>query len=89
MPSDDQPEQRGGWGASLRTLGAVGGLGIEFATFVVAGAMAGRWLDARFGTQTVMVLVGVALALVAFGVHVRYLLRVERARHDEGEEGES
>lgn len=80
---EDAPEESGGegWGKTLRVAGAVGGLGVEFAVFVVVGAFVGRWLDDVLGTKPWLVLICVLASMALMGAHVRYLLgRAKRAR---------
>lgn len=95
MSEEDQSgePEGGGWAASAKTLGAVGGLGIEFAAFVVVGALVGRWVDAKLGVAPAGVLIGVAAAGAAIAAHVRYVLaslrEPEEADEGEGDEQQS
>ncbi|GEM_PF-6140144 len=92
-PDNEEKDRSGGWGSSFKLLGAVGGLGIEMAAAVVAGAFLGQKGDEVLGTGSLLTVLGVLLGVMAFGAHVRYLLRQARegdqetAREDE-ERGE-
>jgi F0F1-type ATP synthase assembly protein I len=67
----------GGLPDAARALGAVGGLGIECAGLVVAGAFLGSWIDEHTGQTGFGTLAGVLLGMFGFGVHLRYLLVVD------------
>lgn len=49
---------------TVRALGMVSGLGFAVALFVGGGVWLGLWLDARFGTRPILLLVGVVVGLV-------------------------
>jgi hypothetical protein len=88
-PDEGGAKGSSGWGSSFKLLGAVGGLGIEMAAAVVAGAFLGQKGDEALGTGSALTVLGVLFGVMAFGVHVRYLLRrglegdQDRAREEE------
>ena len=59
---------------SVKTLGAVTGIGLEFAMLVVLGALGGQWLDARWGSGPWLTLVGIAAGLVLCGLQLWRLM---------------
>lgn len=52
------------WGASLESLTLISQLGLTIAIPIVLGAMAGHWLDVKFGTGRIfsilLLLIGIA-----------------------------
>lgn len=59
------------------------GIGWYFATCVVIGVVGGRWLDGRFGTAPLFVLIGVFVGLAAafYGCYrmlIRWVLGVSQ-----------
>ena len=67
----------GGTGGALRYAG----LGVELATTVVLGALAGQWADRKTGASGVFTVIG---ALLGFGVTMYSLIRGLRgAERDE------
>ena len=60
MPDpDDRPAE----GGPSLSLSALAGLGLANAGSLVVGLLVGHYLDGRFGTAPVLVLVGLALGL--------------------------
>ena len=60
-PDNEEKDRTGGWGSSFKLLGAVGGLGIEMAAAVVAGAFLGQKGDEVLGTGSLLTVLGVLL----------------------------
>jgi F0F1-type ATP synthase assembly protein I len=54
-----------GWTSGLRDVGPLLGLGTTLAVTVLAGLGGGYWLDGRFQTRPVFLLLGGTLALAA------------------------
>ncbi len=52
-------------GKTFRELGYFASLGISVALAIVIGLAIGYWLDKKFGTQPVLLLVGLALGIAA------------------------
>ena len=48
------------WGAALRLVG----VGFYIGGCIVLGVVAGRWLDSKFGTEPILVIVGLIFGLV-------------------------
>ena len=59
----------------LKALGEVSTIGIEMAVSVIVGVMGGKWLDEKFGTDSVFELLGLFAGLAAA---FRSLYRVAR-----------
>lgn len=64
ITSKDDRDERSAVRDSIRSWGTYGGLGFEFAVFIILGVKGGQWLDSRFGT-TYLALVGLLLGLAA------------------------
>ncbi len=60
--------------ATLRALALVSGLGFAIAIPLGLFVAGGLWLDGRFGTAPLFMLVGVLLGLVAAGFSIKELL---------------
>ena len=88
LEQESEPGSSGGGGASFKMLGAVGGLGIEMAAAVVAGALIGEKCDEVLGTGSLLTILGVLLGVMAFGAHVRYLLRRAKGAEQEADSGD-
>lgn len=90
MPQSSTPEpgdeSSSSWGGAVKTLGAVGGLGIELAAAVAGGAIFGGWLDTSWGTDPWMTLIFISAGVIAFAVHMAYLLKWMKRQTDEQEE---
>lgn len=52
-PERDGNQNKNGWGTSLESLTLITQLGLTISIPIVLGAMAGRWLDGKFGTGIV------------------------------------
>jgi ATP synthase protein I len=51
------------WACVLREAGPLLGIGTSLAITVLLGVLAGRWVDARWGTEPVFTLVGAVLGI--------------------------
>jgi len=69
----------GRWEAALRFIGVGWFIGIS----ILLGVLGGLWLDNKFGTKPIMVIVGLILGLVVafYGVY-RMLLPLMRNKRD-------
>ncbi len=61
---EKEDKDKSGWGASLAPLTLITQLGLTMAIPIVLGAMAGHWLDVKFGTEAIfsviLILLGIA-----------------------------
>jgi hypothetical protein len=64
--------------STIRALGMVWGLGFGIALPFGLFLWAGLWLDDRFGTQPVFMLLGLLLGFVVAGVTITDLLKFQR-----------
>lgn len=69
----------GRWEAALRFIGVGWFIGIS----ILLGVLGGRWLDSKFGTEPILVIVGLIFGLVVafYGVY-RMLLPLMRSKRD-------
>jgi len=69
----------GRWEAALRFIGVGWFIGIS----ILLGVLGGLWLDSKFGTKPILVIVGLILGLVVafYGVY-RMLLPLMRNKRD-------
>jgi ATP synthase protein I len=69
----------GRWEAALRFIGVGWFIGIS----ILLGVLGGLWLDSKFGTKPILVIVGLILGLVVafYGVY-RMLLPLMRSKRD-------
>jgi F0F1-type ATP synthase assembly protein I len=67
------------WAAALRFIGVGWFIGVS----IVGGVLGGLWLDNKFGTKPILVIVGLILGLVVafYGVY-RMLLPLMRSKRD-------
>ncbi|MCK4369103.1 MAG: AtpZ/AtpI family protein [Dehalococcoidales bacterium] len=67
------------WEAALRFIGVGWFIGIS----IVGGVLGGLWLDSKFGTKPILVIVGLIFGLVVafYGVY-RMLLPLMRSKRD-------
>ena len=67
------------WEAALRFIGVGWFIGIS----ILLGVLGGLWLDSKFGTKPILVIVGLILGLVVafYGVY-RMLLPLMRSKKD-------
>ncbi len=67
------------WEAALRFIGVGWFIGIS----ILLGVLGGRWLDSKFGTEPILVIVGLIFGLVVafYGVY-RMLLPLMRSKRD-------
>ena len=68
---DSQPKSRNSW----IVAGAIGALGFEFVGFVLAGLLIGSQIDVYFDSEPVGLIVSVALALLAVGLHSYHVIQ--------------
>ena len=70
------------WVAALRLLG----VGFFIGGSILGGVLVGLWLDSRFNTKPILVIVGLFLGLMVafFGVY-QMLLPLLSEREDEGD----
>jgi F0F1-type ATP synthase assembly protein I len=72
-----------GWGRAIREAAPLLGLGTTLAVTVLAGVGAGYWLDERFSTRPVLLLLGGTLGVGAGLYHfVKSVLSALRDRTD-------
>ncbi len=64
--------------ATLRALALVSGLGFAIAIPLGLFLAGGLWLDGRFGTAPLFMLLGILLGLVAAGFSIKELLAFQR-----------
>jgi predicted F0F1-ATPase subunit len=61
---EKEDKNKSGWGSSLESLTLITQLGLTIAIPIVLGAMAGHWLDVKFGTEAIfsiiLILLGIA-----------------------------
>lgn len=70
MPQSDTPGPRGSKrGEMLRAVGPYIDLGFTFVAAIGGGALAGYWLDRRWGTSPWLLLVGALLGIVVGFYH--------------------
>ena len=62
-----------GWGRAVREAAPLLGLGTTLAVTVLAGVGVGHWLDGRFGTHPVLLLLGSCLGV---GAAMLYIFKV-------------
>lgn len=69
------------WAAALRFIGVGWFVGIS----ILVGVLGGLWLDNKFGTKPILVIVGLILGLIVafYGVY-RMLLPFIRNKQDKG-----
>jgi len=69
----------GRWEAALRFIGVGWFIGIS----ILLGVLGGRWLDSKFGTEPILVIVGLIFGLVVafYGVY-RMLLPLMHGKRD-------
>lgn len=67
------------WEAALRFIGVGWFIGIS----ILLGVLGGLWLDSKFGTEPILVIVGLIFGLVVafYGVY-RMLLPLMRSKRD-------
>jgi len=69
------------WQAALRLIGVGWFIGIS----ILLGVLAGLWLDSKFDTKPLLVIVGLVLGVVVAGYGVyRMLLPLLGNKHDDG-----
>jgi len=78
MPSDSKRKRRSGF---LQTFALAMELPFILVAGVVIGGGAGHWLDAKFGSSPLLMLL---LGLIGFGAGVREVLRRIPKQEDEG-----
>lgn len=59
----DDNKNNTGWGAGLQSLTLVTQLGLTIAIPIVLGAMAGHWLDVKFGTGMILSIILIFLGI--------------------------
>jgi F0F1-type ATP synthase assembly protein I len=60
------------------------GVGFFISTSIIGGVMVGLWLDSKFNTEPLLVLVGLLLGLIVsiFGVYEMLLPLLQKKRED-------
>jgi F0F1-type ATP synthase assembly protein I len=88
-PDRERPGGRDPAGATrgdsaVGRLGALAGLGLQFAVFILVFLYAGQWVDRRLGTEPVFLLVGVfGGAAAGFYRMYRGLMRAQQREEEE------
>jgi F0F1-type ATP synthase assembly protein I len=59
----DQRKRKSGAGAGLEALVLFSQLGLTMALPIILGALAGHWLDGKFGTRVIFLLIFVCLGV--------------------------
>ena len=72
-----------GYSRGLKMLGIASGLGLEMALLVAAAALLASELQRRFELGVWVMLLSVGLAMAAFGLHLRHLLRRDESDQTE------
>ena len=76
-----QERAEGGWPATMKLLGKVGGIGWFVGMSIALGAYGGLWLDGHFDTAPVLTLSGLALGVTtAFVGMIRLLGAIRGGR---------
>lgn len=63
-------------GSALRAVAVLSGAGFTMAAAVAIGALAGRWLDQRLGTEPWLLVVGFLLGTVAGFIQMARIVAV-------------
>lgn len=63
-------------GSALRAVAVLSGAGFTLAAAVAIGALAGRWLDQRLGTEPWLLVVGFLLGTVAGFIQMARIVAV-------------
>ncbi len=68
------------WSGAMRLIG----VGFFISTSIIGGVMVGLWLDSKFNTEPLLVLVGLLLGLIVsiFGVYEMLLPLLQKKRED-------
>ena len=68
------------WSGAMRLIG----VGFFISTSIIGGVMVGLWLDSKFDTEPLLVLVGLLLGLIVsiFGVYEMLLPLLQKKRED-------
>ncbi len=60
------------------------GFAVELAVIPVLFALFGLWLDGRFGTRPILMIVFIVLAIIGLGTRAYYTYAAQMAQHEEG-----
>jgi len=81
----DQPAEGIGERQALYNgFGDALGLAVELAVIPVLFALFGLWLDGRFGTRPILMIVFVVLALIGLAARAYYTYNAQMDQHEEG-----
>lgn len=64
MADNSPPRPRSSWAEAMRTVGPYLHVGWTLVLTILLGVLAGRWVDARWGTEPAFLLVGAVLGIV-------------------------
>lgn len=64
MADSNPPHSRSSWAEAMRTAGPYLHVGWTLVLTILLGVLAGRWVDARWGTEPAFLLVGAVLGIV-------------------------
>ena len=64
MADSNPPQSRSSWAEAMRTAGPYLHVGWTLVLTILLGVLAGRWVDARWGTEPAFLLVGAVLGIV-------------------------
>lgn len=64
MADNHLPRPESSWAETMRTVGPYLHVGWTLVLTILLGVLAGRWVDARWGTEPAFLLVGAVLGIV-------------------------
>jgi len=76
MSEEDRGKSAAKTGNALRAVAVLSGAGFTMAAAVAIGALAGRWLDQRLGTEPWLLIIGFLLGTVAGFIQMARIVAV-------------